>query len=53
MRINKIEYKNKIFDNYSVIIDVRTPLEYIEDHIPQSVNFPVIAEAAAICGLTK
>ena len=43
MRINKIEYKNKIFDNYSVIIDVRTPLEYIEDHIPKSVNFPVLS----------
>ena len=43
MRINKIEYKNKIYDNYSVIIDVRTPLEYIEDHIPKSVNFPVLS----------
>ena len=43
MRINKIEYKNKILDNYSVIIDVRTPLEYIEDHIPNSVNLPVLS----------
>ena len=43
MRINKIEYKNKIFDNYSVIIDVRTPLEYKEDHIPGSVNLAVLS----------
>ena len=43
MRINKIEYKNKIHDNYSVIIDVRTPLEYIEDHIPRSVNLAVLS----------
>ena len=43
MRINKIEYKNKILDNYSVIIDVRTPLEYIEDHIPNSINLPVLS----------
>tara|TARA_A100001011_G_scaffold3711_1_gene4280 strand:+ start:897 stop:1937 length:1041 start_codon:yes stop_codon:yes gene_type:complete len=43
MRINKIEYKNKIFDNYSVIIDVRTPLEFKEDHIPGSINLPVLS----------
>ena len=42
MRINKIPFKNKVLGDYNVIIDVRTPLEYEEDHIPKSVNFPVL-----------
>jgi tRNA 2-selenouridine synthase len=28
---------------YDIIIDVRTPLEYAEDHIPGAVNFPVLS----------
>jgi rhodanese-related sulfurtransferase len=34
MRINKVSFTDKTIDQYSVIIDVRTPLEYKEDHIP-------------------
>ena len=28
---------------YDVVIDVRTPLEFAEDHIPGAVNFPVLS----------
>ena len=42
MRINKIVFKEKTKDDYNIIIDVRTPLEYNEDHIPKSVNLPVL-----------
>ena len=31
-----------IRDSYNTIIDVRTPLEFDEDHIPRSVNYPVL-----------
>lgn len=30
------------FDRYSLIIDARTPKEYFEDHIPGSINLPVV-----------
>jgi len=30
---------------YSVVIDVRTPSEYAEDHISGAVNFPVLTDA--------
>ena len=42
MRINKVTFKDKILDDYNVIIDVRTPLEFKEDHLPNSTNFPVL-----------
>ena len=42
MRINKVFFSDKTIDQYSVIIDVRTPLEYKEDHIPNSYNYPVL-----------
>ena len=42
MRINKIIFKDKVINDYSLIIDVRTPLEYREDHIPKSINLPVL-----------
>jgi tRNA 2-selenouridine synthase len=42
MRINKVSFTDKTTDQYSVIIDVRTPLEYKEDHIPESSNYPVL-----------
>ena len=42
MRINKVSFTDKTIDQYSVIIDVRTPLEYKEDHIPGSLNYAVL-----------
>ncbi len=42
MRINKVNFKDKTINDYNVIIDVRTPLEFKEDHIPNSLNFPVL-----------
>ena len=44
MRINKVSYKDQIFHDYSVIIDVRTPSEFLEDHIPNSINYPVLSD---------
>ena len=32
-------------DQFDEIIDVRTPPEFREDHIPGAVNFPVLTEA--------
>ena len=34
----------KIWDNekYDTIIDVRSPLEFYEDHIPGAINLPVL-----------
>ena len=29
-------------NKYSQIIDVRSPIEYFEDHIPNSINLPVL-----------
>jgi len=29
--------------DFDVIIDVRTPLEFAEDHLPGAVNFPVLS----------
>jgi tRNA 2-selenouridine synthase len=42
MRINKVSFTDKTIDQYSVIIDVRTLLEYKEDHIPGSLNYAVL-----------
>ena len=42
MRINKTSYKSTTIDDYNTIIDVRTPLEFDDDHIPRSVNYPVL-----------
>lgn len=30
------------FQSYTAIIDVRSPAEFVEDHIPGAVNFPVL-----------
>ena len=43
MRINKVSYRDQIIRDYNVIIDVRTPSEYGEDHIPNSINYPVLS----------
>tara|TARA_B100000925_G_scaffold277174_1_gene244904 strand:+ start:1061 stop:2137 length:1077 start_codon:yes stop_codon:yes gene_type:complete len=44
MRINKVSYNDQIINDYNVIIDVRTPSEFIEDHIPNSINYPVLSD---------
>lgn len=33
------------FDAYDSIVDVRSPSEYAEDHLPDAVNFPVLDDA--------
>ena len=33
------------FDQYALIIDARSPHEYLEDHIPGAVNLPVVDDA--------
>ena len=43
MRINKVFYKDQLIHDYNVIIDVRTPSEFKEDHIPKSINYPVLS----------
>ena len=43
MRINKVSYRDQIIHDYSVIIDVRTPSEFRDDHIPNSINYPVLS----------
>ena len=43
MRINKVSYRDQLIQDYSVIIDVRTPSEFLEDHIPNSINYPVLS----------
>ena len=43
MRINKITYKDKIISDYTAIVDVRTPKEFKEDHIPDAINYPVLS----------
>ena len=34
-------WEMKLFDD---IIDVRSPIEYQEDHIPNSINLPVLSD---------
>ena len=43
MRINKVSYRDQLIQDYTLIIDVRTPSEFIEDHIPNSINYPVLS----------
>lgn len=33
------------FDDYSLVIDARSPHEYAEDHVPGAVNLPVVDDA--------
>jgi len=33
------------FDQYALIIDARSPHEYVEDHVPGAVNLPVVDDA--------
>ena len=43
MRINKVSYRDQIIHDYNLIIDVRTPSEFRDDHIPNSINYPVLS----------
>jgi tRNA 2-selenouridine synthase len=43
MRINRVPFKNNIISHYSIIIDVRSPAEFKEDHVPNSINLPVLS----------
>ena len=51
MRINKVSYRDQLIQDYSVIIDVRTPSEFLEDHIPNSINYPVLSNKQRGSGL--
>jgi tRNA 2-selenouridine synthase len=33
------------FDDYALVIDARSPHEYLEDHLPGAVNLPVVDDA--------
>ena len=38
-------------EGFDAIIDVRTPLEFAEDHVPGAINMPVLSnEERAIVG---
>ena len=43
MRINRVSFRNNILSDYSTIIDVRSPAEFKEDHVPNSINLPVLS----------
>ena len=42
MSINRINICPKVLKDFDEIIDVRSPAEYQEDHIPSSINLPVL-----------
>ena len=42
MTIKRINFCQKLFNEFSDIIDVRSPLEYEEDHVPRAINLPVL-----------
>ncbi len=42
MRINRTTFNKNIFLNYTKIVDVRSENEFAEDHIPSSINLPVL-----------
>lgn len=42
MRINRVTFNKNIFLNYTKIVDVRSENEFADDHIPSSVNLPVL-----------
>lgn len=42
MYIKKIDFEINTLKEFKTIIDVRTPLEYFEDHVPNSINLPVL-----------
>jgi len=44
MTISRINFSTSILNEFNDIIDVRSPLEYQEDHIPLSLNLPVLTD---------
>ena len=42
MRINRVKFNKNIFLNYTKIVDVRSENEFADDHIPSSINLPVL-----------
>ena len=42
MRINRVTFNKNIFLNYTKIVDVRSENEFADDHIPSSINLPVL-----------
>jgi len=42
MRINRVTFNKNIFLKYTKIVDVRSENEFAEDHIPSSINLPVL-----------
>ena len=53
MLIPKIEFANLDISSFDTVIDVRSPTEFNEDHISQSINLPVLSDAErALVGKT-
>ena len=44
MHIPKIEFSDLDISSFDTVIDVRSPTEFNEDHISQSVNLPVLSD---------
>tara|TARA_B110000305_G_C19450497_1_gene647615 strand:+ start:85 stop:1119 length:1035 start_codon:yes stop_codon:yes gene_type:complete len=48
MRINRVTFNKNIFSNYTKIVDVRSENEFADDHIPSSINLPVLNDKERI-----
>ena len=44
MTIKRINFCQELFNEFNDIIDVRSPSEFEEDHVPQSINLPVLTD---------
>ena len=44
MELKNCKFENISKVNFDTIIDVRSPAEYNEDHIPNSINLPVLSD---------
>ena len=40
--VETVEWRSS---NYDMIIDVRSPSEFLDDHIPGAVNMPVLSDS--------
>ena len=36
------------FSDYALVIDARSPREYVEDHLPLAVNLPVVNDVSTL-----
>ena len=45
LHINHISSKDVHIPDYDDIIDVRSPSEFVEDHLPGAINLPVLSNS--------